>query len=59
MWFLKEGLGGVIRILVERRRPAGFRSQAGAFFIFCGFPFSLQTRTGVAVPISQWRFAVR
>ena len=29
MWFLKEGLGGVVRVLVERRGPAGFRSQTG------------------------------
>jgi hypothetical protein len=28
MWFLREGLGGVARVLVKRRRPAGFRSQA-------------------------------
>jgi hypothetical protein len=27
MWFLKEGLGGAVRVLVYRRRPAGFRES--------------------------------
>lgn len=46
MWFLKEGLGGLFRVLVERRRPAGFRNQAGLSLFSVVFLFRSNQKLG-------------
>jgi len=46
MWFLKEGLGGVVRVFVERCRPAGLRSQVGLSLFSVVFLFRSKQEPG-------------
>jgi len=46
MWFLKEGLGVVVRVLVERRRPEGFRSQTDLSLFSVDFLFRSKQKPG-------------